>query len=831
MPSIGNVGAVQTQSTKEVDLLSKDIEGLIGGAQKANQAVYEASEYATKLAAIDTDYNTQKGFEEIYNQTVGAKLGRGEQPTSEDYKTMIDWRTNFFKDSLNNVLSDEENNNIIYREMFYKKSKATLDAANTEDSKKYQSLYMQEQFDWYGKQIKNAPVGYNTPETASVMIDHLSKVSGDREFTTKKVWGDIATNQVERWRGYNKDAIRIHVQNNTLDALLEASPFGNFIKYDADGNIVSKKGTYDETSIRFKEEFESSIASAARGIAKDRDRPIDKMAIKAIGDLTVYTSDEARQKAKDNLHIHAMKTYELAQAGNSSAESAMQPFRDAMVEAEVLEQKVSTLNSIYSSFIENPEDTSLLEDPTEIEVNVKSVYGFGDVSQNVVLMPNEIKEYVQIKKSREITSQIESGDVSTNSTTGKQVASLRRSGVNGVATQKADNLVRGIKNGELINSANTIDQLTNMLSMAVSYKDETLITGTEAISGTIIKDVVEYAKQRQEAGESSDNILFGAKALANAAISRNKKFSFQANRELFGMFGMKDEQDASDFISGIDLGEVYPIQGALQVSISNAASTGRVFNSPEQLQDHIAKNLITIDKSYFPIFGTSSAIAAPVADIAQYPKTNFSKNLIDVVKYKFSNLAQVKMTDFTDVVDETSIQFEQPMKDGTVVATMYSGGIPHKAIIRPEEWIDGLTDSDRIKVNTFWEDKGLGKLFNTKEEKQKESFGGFGLVDTLRKITEDKEKKALRQKENEKNEKEIERLEDESKARQSKKMSSLINKAPEMTMQEINDIMRKSFPKDNSGLSLGRMEVSIGDETLPPGYVAVKGQVYKIKRG
>ena len=263
--AIPSISPVRTEAKKDIDLLSKDIEKLIGGSQQINQSAYQASEYATTLAALDTDYNTKKGFEEIYNQTVGAKLSKGEQPTSSDYKNMIYWRNRYFRDVSSKVLSDDDNQNAIYKEKFYKPSLDALDKANKSDMATYQNLFKIEKGEEINKKIADAPISMNI-DAVNAEVDYLSKlgVQGARE----KIWKTRAQSMINNFTRIDSKTIAYHIESNTVNELLDKE-FNGYIYYDKDGRLVSKDGIEDNAALSLKRAWEQSLRTARSATETD----------------------------------------------------------------------------------------------------------------------------------------------------------------------------------------------------------------------------------------------------------------------------------------------------------------------------------------------------------------------------------------------------------------------------------------------------------------------------------------------------------------------------------------------------------------------------------
>ena len=260
-----SVAPVQTQQTKEIDTLASDIEKLTGGLQKGNEAIYKASEYATTLAAVDTEYNTKLGFQEIYNQTVGAKLAQGLEPTSEDYKTMIDWRTRYLKDVTQQVASEDDTDNLIYKEKFFKPSYNTLAELNQQDTVRYQNARMKESIEEFDAIVGNikgttAPM---TVDSVNIRADLLGKKGVGNHL--KVAWNSVAKNRVNNFMILNDEAIVKAINNGTLNELAKEY-FGEYIYYDKDENLVNHKGVEDSAAMYMKEAFNSRISQVRRSL-------------------------------------------------------------------------------------------------------------------------------------------------------------------------------------------------------------------------------------------------------------------------------------------------------------------------------------------------------------------------------------------------------------------------------------------------------------------------------------------------------------------------------------------------------------------------------------
>lgn len=258
-----SVAPVQTQQTKEIDTLASDIEKLTGGLQKGNEAIYKASEYATTLAAIDTDYNTKLGFQEIYNQTVGAKLAQGLEPTSEDYKTMIDWRTRYLKDVTQQVASEDDTDNLIYKEKFFKPSYNTLAELNQQDTVRYQNARMKESIEEFDAIVGNikgttAPM---TVDSVNIRADLLGKKGVGNHIDL--AWNKVKDNRVNNFMILNDEIIKTAMQNGTVDKLLKQY-FGEYIYYDKEGNLVNHKGVADNAAKAMKDAWTSKLSQAMK---------------------------------------------------------------------------------------------------------------------------------------------------------------------------------------------------------------------------------------------------------------------------------------------------------------------------------------------------------------------------------------------------------------------------------------------------------------------------------------------------------------------------------------------------------------------------------------
>ncbi len=106
------------------------------------------------------------------------------------------------------------------------------------------------------------------------------------------------------------------------------------------------------------------------------------------------------------------------------------------------------------------------------------------------------------------------------------------------------------------------------------------------------------------------------------------------------MLGLKVGDDADLTGDLIVFGDTKYGRGALAVAVSRINKDNL---TPEEAQEAVGAKMITIDKSYVPIFGGNLSIAKPNSNLSD---TVLMKNFDELLKYKLFKTLEVNNLDF-----------------------------------------------------------------------------------------------------------------------------------------------------------------------------------------
>ena len=735
MPSIGNVGAVQTQSTKEVDLLSKDIEGLIGGAQKANQAVYEASEYATKLAAIDTDYNTQKGFEEIYNQTVGAKLGRGEQPTSEDYKTMIDWRTNFFKDTLTNVAGEDDTSNTIYKEMFYKPSREVLDRYNNKDIATYKTLLTQEKYNASATKTKNAPLTYNNPKNIASEIESLVLSGGDREQASKFVWGNVTTNQIEKIDAIGDELMRAYVGAGKVDELVDTY-LGNFLKYE-DGNLPSKEGVDDASAIRMRDNLNQRISKAQRELAQlnkteEVKTKTTQTVVKTSGKFSFDSPTDAIERAVNSSLMQAQELYDVSksQQDNTAAQSNYQAALQGSQDMAVIQEQNEYFSTISKLFLEDPESVSF--EDKDFETYIPNIRGLTETTLYSRLKETDVVSAASSAYMNGYEKAIKAGDTVTAQKYVKAIAVLSNRGYETSAINLVDKKFANQNNFTgALKQQPSVKSFMSVIDSASAYKEGTN-SDIQFLTPEVIESInTQYNTLQQEvlARKTTDKeALTKLKLAAGINIDNTTKSSFTTEdaksmaRKLELNPDNPNELD-SLLKSWYNVGVAAFGDGSLMASYQYLmAHKSQQMTTPDAAKRELKNILTKVDSTGMP---WSKGLA--LANVTGKDDKEFNNNLKSHILYRIGEMSAANKIDFDSLYENienndvaVSQRYHYVPESGTkellTKITLFSNGVQMGTmVLRPSELKQDFSSKVKYKYP---------KAFNVKTKKEDYSVGG-----------------------------------------------------------------------------------------------------------
>lgn len=690
--AIPSISPVRTEAKKDIDLLSKDIEKLIGGSQQINQSAYQASEYATTLAALDTDYNTKKGFEEIYNQTVGAKLSKGEQPTSSDYKNMIDWRNKYFRDVSSKVLSDDDNQNAIYKEKFYKPSLDALDKANKSDMAMYQNLFKIEKNEEVNKEIADAPMSM-TIDAINAKADYLSKV-GVKD-ANKNLWGTRAKSMINSITQIDKNVILNHIKNGTLNELLDKE-WNGYIYYDKDNRLVNKDGIEDGAALALKKAWISKLS----GISDDTKKATSDFNASVNTTGTILTAQEA------NLLSSSYEQTQLAlQAGMVSNEavtkSGMSLFNAKMF---ITDNAKQLLNEIAKS-----DSTKTIEIDGKTKTFYESSVGYSytdatGVTQNKFISPTakDFKGYVSativsqyeplLKESKAIYTEdgVKAFDELYNIT--------RHTGVESTLFKElkdfASNGISSSSGSEVLDRLGLFERL----QVKNGYVDMSQNDVAE------LRKAIDNEAKNYDLNNPEENKVAGLKLsiltdmYTNVAKSNKQVTTIDNKKVIQEVFASMDTEDIANSIKGIGLiptsfGSEYLAGGAVDYLASTSANRLEVINDKDDLMEVLQSRTVFISES---VFGEENDIQASGK---QFTGIVFSKDAVGripssatvkrVIKQSAKNLFGIEDLDTTD----SDVSYFQSPDDNNKPVTrvvINTDGVINTFLLTEQDLINGI---------------------------------------------------------------------------------------------------------------------------------------------
>lgn len=636
-----SVAPVQTQATKQIDLMAKDIENLMGGASKVVKSVVQTSEYADKVRAGDTYNNFVKGMHEI-DSFYQDKMDQGQALTVQDYKDKKDWQESFMVDITSNGIQEGDESNLIFKEGFLKPANEYLFKTSAKDTaKQFQRGKLEKQardFDEADSLKQDNRVG-----NIQTKIDE-GKILGIPNYG-KQLYSKVATSTIENWTGTNDNDIVDAISTGTEDLLLDKY-FGNYLKYDKDGNMVSTDARIDDTaSTRMKNSFNNRISGVKKSLAKKSAKLNDNLSIAEsnmdINNMSSTDADIVVNRALNTV-VGLMKTQ-----GDKDWSSEYDTVTNMSIKAE----KIGMLESIKASIDTGDANLSeVLSTNYKFDVELRQIAeGVPKVKATVTLDKDVIVGYINAKNDELYSNTINSPFIPNESSTfGANIATLKGSGLPSSTAKKIElNEDQFYNNG--FSAAKTTDEFMNAFTVNSSYENTgepnniTIFNndGTK-IMGSYYQDL----KAQQEKDDTiTDEYVLGRLKQRAYGLSAEKRTANHEER-LAKSIGYTDEE-FDDYVSGYITGETQPVSGAIGVLVQ--LSSGKQPRTIDEFQDFAKSKTMEIDPAGANIWGDSLTMINPT------PKTSSSDvrtNLKKLLSDDLSKFKGVDVEDIDDIVDE-----------------------------------------------------------------------------------------------------------------------------------------------------------------------------------
>ena len=732
MPNVGTVSPVQTQSTKQIDLLSKDIGNLIGGSQKINAAAYEASDYATKLAAVDNANTTQQGFQQIYNNTIGDKLAKGEQPTSDDYQNMITWRTNFMKDRLTSVLGDSENQNDIYKEHFYKPTKELMDKLNTQDTMRMQSLFKSEQTEVAKKAIADNKYGMNADDI-NTLSGFLGKL-GVKD-AQSKLFNTAAINAINDFKIQDFNHVSKMVLTGKKAELLSENMLGRYLKYDKDGKLVAKTGVEDKASIAMKDAFTAAISHI-----KTKQSTAKETVTKSLSGLDLHTPIDAINKTI-KASVEQLNILKIScQDGNNenNCKQFTKGYQSLQSMLQLQGQKLS-LESGYKEFIDNP-NMKLVDTP--FTYNIFNKDGLPQTPKTDTLSQEQQASFFADTAFTDFNKALNGGDVEGARTAITVLASLGSKGYKSSKITDINNIFSSSTNMiQKVLDTTSYQELNTLLQSGVTY-NATVHGEPSYLTKKVIDEVTTFhddEMQMVKDGKLDENrkpiteqkVFNETKILYNMKVSRPKELMENSTRKAALILGIKPanaiNSDAFDSLTkgwGWDIGTTKFPSGTIQSAMSYAINSGA--GNREEVIKAMKTKLVKVDRTHLPIFGKSLALYNSTG----LDEDTFKNHIGDVVKYNLGQLKELQHIDLTKLHSDNISIRQQPIYNSeegkkqviTMIDISSDTEGKHTVLLTPEEITEGISDNEKLKYKDIFKDYNANVESRNRQQKNMKSI-------------------------------------------------------------------------------------------------------------
>jgi len=635
------VSPVQTQATKEIDLMARDIEKLTVGATNIAKAAIQTSEYADKVRASDTYNNFIKGMHEIDNHFQN-KLSGGQALTVQDYKDKKDWQESFFVDITTNGIQEGDETNLIFKESFLRPANEFLFKTSSNDTIKQ---FERGKLEKKSRDFNEATVlkQDNRVENIQTKIDEAN-ILGIPNYD-KQIYGAVATSTIENWTAINNQEIVDAVGNGTENLLLDKY-FGNYLKYDKDNNMVSTDMRIDDTaSTRMKNSFNNKINGVKKSLAKKTTKLNDNLSI-----------------AFSNMDTNTMSSTDATTVVNRALDTVVglmkvQPDKDFGSEYDIVTkmsmkaEEIRMLESIKASIDSGDADLDqILSTPYKFDVELRQIAkGVPPVKATVNIKTETIVGYINAKND-ELYSKIKNSEFSASDSSvfGVNIATIKDSGLPSSTAKKIESNEESFYNNGF-SAANTVDEFMNAFTINSSYENQrepnniTIFNddGTKVIGGYY----QQLKAQQKEDDTITDEYILGRLKQRAYGLSAEKRTANHETR-LAKSIGYSDEE-FDDYVSGYVTGETQPVSGAIGVLVQ--LSSGKQPRTIAEFQDFAKSKTMEIDPSAVPLWGDSLTMINPT------PKTsnnNVRTNLKKLLGEDLAKFAGVETEDIDDIVDE-----------------------------------------------------------------------------------------------------------------------------------------------------------------------------------
>lgn len=721
--AVGSAGGTSIQPTQQIDktaALTADIGKMFGGLVQEHQV---ASEYAGKRVGTDNlvAYKNRMGeIAKLYNRTdlTSADMvekTRNEQGAYEKYMQKGHFADNeianqAFKDNYvvpatNDLFKTKESNLALKNRLFVNEETLAIQSEMTATSGTYTEKNIR------GWQERLVAIGKD-PQ----LIWGETAVGLNAAFTDKFNDGmdsnaliSYLDNGVLTQEGLDK------VFNDTYGAFVTRTN-GVFSRVYKDMGYKSYKA--------MKKSFNGWIDSFAP--KKGTTPAIDATILKSVNNLTITMSDNVLNNSDKELTRQMREVATACTRENDKACAKLPRYRDSQVSLAVIKEKKLFLDTKLKAFTESDiNDVGILNSAGEIAVTVKSFSKFKEVQMPSEVKVKEVHEYVHSHFNNQLSAVLNSSEVNIDAANGlaKKVGSLQNGSISGSATASANNAMRQVSNMANITKSQTAGQLLNNLQFAVTYKAETGNTSYKGLTKRTLAGVEQFydellKRQEQDPSLTDSMILGKLKIMTSANINSSAKTAHKRTTEALAEMGLKDGDEADTVLSGEffgwKIGEGVFTDGSLDIALDGMKESGISYTNVESVQKGVRGRMLVLDKSILPIWGTSLAVVKPT--MGKVTDSELITNLIDVMKFKLGQNAKLLQIDFKDLVDETDkIQIRQ-VDDGinglqTIAEVIDNGVIVSRAIIDDGEWIKGIDQERKTKMNESDKKLGLSVLF------------------------------------------------------------------------------------------------------------------------
>jgi len=723
--SVGSAGGTNIQATQIVDkseALTKDIEKMFGAVVGSHQ---EASEYAGKRVGTDNLVEYKKEMSKIaqfYDRpdVTSAEMRektRLEQGIYEDYMQKGSFSGNdlanqAFKDTYaipatNDLFQNKEANKSLGNDLFKKEEKRNIQAEMTATS------------------------GVYTEKNIRAWQERLVGIGEDPQL----IWNETAVGLNSSFTDEFKDGMdSVALKQYLEDGLLTQDGLDRVFNDTYAPFATRTNGEFnrqhsdmgDKAYEAMKKSFNGWIDSFAP--KKGRTPAIDGTILKSVDAITTSMGLKTIANTDKELTLQMSEVATACSRGNDKACAKLPQYRDRQVDLAVVTEKKNFLDGKLNAFIgSDNNDIAILNSGGDIAVTVDSFSGFKQVTRPAEVKPKELHEYTHTYFNQQLTGLLggDEADINASSDLAKKIGSLQNGGVSGVSIGSANNAMKQVSNMANITKAKTAGQLLNNLQFAVSYKATTGNTSYKGLTpqtlGSVQSFYAELLKRQEEDPKTyTDSTILGKlQIMTSANINSSAKTAHKRTTEALAEMGLRDGDEADEVLSGGFFGWVVGegtfSDGSLDIALDNMKTSGISYTNVDGVKKGVKGQMLVLDKSGLPIFGSSIALAKPV--IGSKTDSELTTNLIDVIKFKLHENAKLLQIDFTDFVDETDKIQTRQVNDGvnglqTIVEIIDNGTVVSRAIIDDDEWIKGIDQEKKARLNTSYKNKGLDMLFD-----------------------------------------------------------------------------------------------------------------------